>query len=74
MKLCRPFYSKHEWKRYDDLVEQLFVGGTMAWQRCSKCEKIRFDWCDKSFPAEPDIAERKAELKRIMAKDYGRTK
>ena len=52
MKFCKPFWSKHNWLRYDKLVEQLFTGGFMAWQRCSKCKNIKFDWCDKYGPEE----------------------
>jgi hypothetical protein len=66
MRLCKPFYSKHNWKRYDDLVEQLFTGGYMAWHKCDKCEKIKFDWADRHTPAYSDIEQRKERIKNIM--------
>lgn len=45
----------HDWKRYDRLVEQLFVGGYYAWLRCQKCKKIKFASCEKYGPVEDDI-------------------
>ena len=66
MKLCKPFYSKHKWVRYGSLVEQMFTRGFMAWQKCSKCKDIKFDWADSLTPAEPDIEEKKLRLKKFM--------
>jgi hypothetical protein len=48
MKWCKPFWKKHDWKRYsEELIEQLFTGGYYSWFQCQKCLNIKFDKCDK---------------------------
>lgn len=68
MNLCKPFYSKHIWKRYDNLVEQLFTGGYMAWQECEKCKKVKFDWADQTTPQKEGWAAHNTRVDKIMGR------
>lgn len=65
----KKFLCRHTWERYDVLVEQLFVGGYYAWQKCPKCEKIKFDSADLSTPEQPGWRERKIQLDEIMKRE-----
>lgn len=66
MKFCKPFWKKHVWQRYDELVEQLMVGGFYAWQRCPVCKHIKFDSAKPDMVQELGWVERKKELDRLM--------
>jgi len=53
----RCLLGLHQYKRYGQLVEQLFVGGYCAWLRCQRegCKKVKFDRCDKKTPTEAGV-------------------
>lgn len=73
MKFCKPFWTKHNWLRYDVLIEQFGTGGTMAWHECEKCKKVKFDWADSNTPQRSGWIENKKNIDRIMGytpKDY----
>lgn len=57
---------RHDWQRYDVLVEQLFTGGYCAWQKCPKCEKIKFAKAAVLMPEQPGWEDRKAEIDAII--------
>ncbi len=61
LNFCKPFWKKHRWLRHGPLVEQLFVGGFYAWQRCAACGEIKFDKATHSKP--PVEAEYKESTK-----------
>jgi hypothetical protein len=46
MKLCKPFYSRHKWTPYGELVPQLGVGTNYSWYKCEKCKARKFDFFD----------------------------
>lgn len=56
----------HHWERNNVLVEQFFVGGFYAWQKCSECKRIKFAKADANTPQEPGWEERKAAIEAIM--------
>lgn len=47
MKLCKPLWSKHIWKRYsEEKIQQIGFENCMTWYQCQKCLKIKWDWWD----------------------------
>lgn len=66
MKFCKPFYKKHKWLRYDELIPQKMVGGFYAWQRCSVCKKIKLAPCNEEFPQEPGWRDKRKAVDKMM--------
>lgn len=62
----KRLFHRHKWRRYDVLVEQLFVGGYCAWQRCAECPKIKFAHADKYMPEEPGWREHKERIEVLL--------